>query len=114
MNSPVDVYWNRTRRLWSVREDGLVVGHVAEIVLGRVTLHASEPARQRMLRTGERTVHAYARGYRVEAWLRPLESVQLVYSPSAGPGFVAGGKLVVRAVGVWFEADGTARAWGPA
>lgn len=114
MNGPVDVYWNRTRRVWSVREEGRVIGHVSEIVLGRVTLHASEPARQRMLRTGDRTVHAYARGYRVEGWLRPFDAPQLVYSPSAGPGFVAGGKLVVRAVGVWFEPDGTAWAWGPA
>lgn len=114
MNGPIDVYWNRTRKRWSLREDGRVVGHTTEVVLGRVTLHASEPARQRMLRTGDRTVQAYARGYRVEGWLRPLEAARLVYSPAAGPGFVVYGQRVERAVGVWFEADGTAWAWGPA
>lgn len=110
----MDVYWNRTRRLWSLREDGLVVAHLDRLALGRVTFHASEPGRQRMLRTGERTVHAYARGYPIDGMLRPAAAVPLHYSPHAGPGFVAGGRIVTRAVIVWFEPQGEAWAWGPA
>ncbi|MEL6061882.1 MULTISPECIES: hypothetical protein [unclassified Methylobacterium] len=114
MPGPTDVYWNRTRKLWSLREDGRVVGHVPAVILGRVTFHASEPGRQRWIRTGERTVHAYARGYRVDDWLRPLDALRLRYAPQDGPGFVVCGQRVARAVGVWFEPDGSAWAWGPA
>ncbi|UYW24755.1 hypothetical protein OKC48_15885 [Methylorubrum extorquens] len=54
----VEVYRNRTRRLWSVRECGRVIGHAPAIALIGVTLRASEAARIRCLRSGARDVHA--------------------------------------------------------
>ena len=62
MLTTTDLYRNLTRGCWSLRQGGRVVGHAAAAALADVSLHASEPARQRFLRTGHRTVHAWARG----------------------------------------------------
>lgn len=102
-----DVYRNLTRRCWSVREGGRVVAHVASAALADVALQASEPARQRFLRTGHRTVHAWARGRLVEA-ARPADAVRLSYRPAVASGFLAAGMPVRKARIVVFECDGSA------
>ncbi|MGU3282507.1 hypothetical protein [Methylobacterium mesophilicum] len=101
-----DVYRNRTRRAWSVREGGRVVAHVEAIALRDVTFRASETARLRCLRTGARDVHALAAGTVVEA-PRPAGAVRLRYRLQE-TGFRAEGRVVVAAAAAWFEADGTA------
>lgn len=107
-----DLYRNLTRRCWSLREGGRVVAHLASAALADVTLHASEPSRQRYLRTGHRTVHAWARGTLVDA-ARPADAVRLHYRPAAAPGFRSpSGALVRKACLVMFERDGSAWASG--
>ncbi|MCJ2020965.1 hypothetical protein MKK84_26685 [Methylobacterium sp. E-065] len=101
-----DVYRNLTRRLWSVRVGGRVVGHVPAIVLADVVLRASEAGRLRCLRTGARDVHAWATGTVAEGD-RPPSAQRLRYGLWC-PGFRTNGLLVTRAAQVWFEADGSA------
>jgi len=101
-----DVYRNRTRKAWSLRERGRVVGHVPAIVLRDVVLRASEAGRQRCLRTGARDVHAWATGT-VSEGERPPSARRLRYALWC-PGFRTNGLLVTRAATAWFEADGSA------
>lgn len=106
----VEVYRNRTRSRWSVRECGRVVDHRLGVALVGVTFRASEAARLRCLRTGARDVHAWASGELADL-PRPGEAVRLRYRIKE-PGFRVEGRIVVRAAVVWFEADGTAWAVG--
>ncbi len=100
-----DVYRNLTRRAWSVRERGRVVGHVPAIVLADVVLRASEAGRQRCLRTGAGTsTHGHGHG---GEGARPPSAVRLRYGLWC-PGFRTNGLLVTRASMAWFEADGSA------
>ena len=102
-----DIYRNWTRRCWSLRQGGRVIAHAASAALADVVLHASEPARRRYLRTGHRTVHAWARGRLVDA-ARPADAVRLHYRPTSAAGFSAAGMPVRKASLVVFEANGSA------
>lgn len=103
----VDVYRNLTRRAWSVRVAGRVVGHVPAIALRDVTLRSSNAARLRCLRLGVRDVHAWARGTPFEG-ARPPEAVRFRYR-LAEPDFrLADGRVLLAAEVAWFEPDGTA------
>lgn len=103
----VDVYRNLTRRAWSVRVAGRVVGHVAAIALRDVVLRSSNAARLRCLRLGTRDVHAWARGIPTDA-PRPPDAIRFRYR-LAEEGFrLAGGGRVLSADACWFEADGSA------
>ena len=105
--SAVDVYRNLTRRAWSVRVGGRVVGHVQAIALRGVVLRASEASRIRCLRDGVRDVHAFARGAPFTD-SRPPEAVRFRYRLSE-PGFrLADGTVLMAAEACWFEADGSA------
>ena len=73
--SGVEAYRNLTRRLWSIRVAGRVVGHAQSVALVGVTLRASEAARLRCLRTGARDVHAVAVQVRRHANSRSLQLV---------------------------------------
>lgn len=106
-----DIYRNTTRSCCNLRQGGRVVAHVGAAALADVVLHASEPARQRYLRTGHRTVHAWARGRLVDA-ARPTDAVRLSYRPASGPGFLAAGMPVRKARLVTFKANGSAWAAG--
>ena len=110
MSTPgsVAVYRNLTRRAWSVRVAGRVVGYVQAIALRDVVLRASEASRVRCVRLGVRNVHAYARGARFVAE-RPPEAVRIRYRPHVEAGFrLPDGAIVSEAAVLWLEADGTA------
>ncbi|GJE51465.1 hypothetical protein GOFOIKOB_4524 [Methylobacterium tardum] len=109
----VDVYWNRTRRAWSVRISGRVVDHVQAVALVGVTLQASEASRLRCLRTGARDVHAVAKGMPLHGVPRPAGALRFSYRFSE-PGFrLADGSLITAAAVAWFEVDGTAWCLAP-
>jgi hypothetical protein len=48
---------------YSVRQDGLVVGHTNELFLKNVYFVVRESGRQRVLKTGRKNVHAWVLGY---------------------------------------------------
>lgn len=76
-----DVYRNLTRRVWSVREGGRVVGHVHEIALADVRLVVQPGGRAAVIRTGTRSVHAWARGTRIPYEGVPEGAIEVGYSP---------------------------------
>jgi hypothetical protein len=101
-----DIYWHRSRRLWSVRVAGRVVAHVPAIALSDVTFRASEAGRLRCLRTGARDVHAWAAGTVAEV-SRTRDASGVRYRIEEA-GFRVGDRVVTKAAAVWFEADGSA------
>lgn len=110
MSTPeiVEVYRNLTRKAWSVRVAGRVVGHVPAIALRDVVLLASEASRLRCVRLGVRDVHAFARGARFAAE-RQAEAVRIRYRPHVEGGFrLSNGAIVSAAAALWLEADGSA------
>lgn len=65
---PVQVYRNLhggKKNRWSIRQDGLVVAHAADVELERATFVTSESGYQRVVKTGQRNVHAWVSGYLV-------------------------------------------------
>ena len=76
-----DVYRNLTRRVWSVREGGRVVEHVAEIALADVRLIVQPGGRAAVIRSGHRCVHAWARGTRIAFECVPPGAIEVGYSP---------------------------------
>ncbi|MEE7456828.1 hypothetical protein MPAR168_00510 [Methylorubrum populi] len=111
--TPVHVYWNRTRRDWSVRRGGFVIGHAPSLALAGCALHAGESSRQRCVSTGQRDVHAWIKGTLADG-PRPADAVRIGYRP-AEPGFRRRdtGVVVTAASAVWFEPDGSAWALAP-
>lgn len=76
-----DVYRNLSRLCWSVHEGGRVVGHVHEIALADVRLIVQPGGRAAYLRTGTRSVHAYARGTRIAFEGVPEGAIECGYNP---------------------------------
>ncbi|SDM88522.1 hypothetical protein SAMN05216360_104144 [Methylobacterium phyllostachyos] len=109
----VQAYWNRTRRLWSVRAGGLVVAYEQTLALAGCRLHAGESTRLRCVRTGDRDVHAWIAGELAdEACLEAL--VRIGYRP-AETGFRRRDtdQIITRAELVRFAPDGSAWALNP-
>ncbi|TGD99745.1 hypothetical protein [Methylobacterium nonmethylotrophicum] len=107
------VYYNRSRKLWSIRSNGIVIGHAPSLALAGCVLHAGESARLRCVSTGQRDVHAWIKGTLADA-PRAADAVRIGYRP-AQPGFRRRdtGAVVTAAATVWFEPDGSAWAASP-
>ena len=89
VTTPVEVYWNRTRKLWSVRDgrSRRVIAHATELCLIACTMHVSSSGRDRVLRSGVRNVHAWIRGTLVRCTQAPrLRRVS--YNPFLAGAFV--------------------------
>ena len=82
----VEVYFNVRRRVFSVRQNGKVIGHTGRILLDNVRFIVREAGRQRVLQTGCKNVHAWVRG-------TPLTWVNL----DTGKG--------LRPLGIWRDSD---------
>jgi hypothetical protein len=63
----VEVYRNLNRReggpWYSIRQNGVVVGHTKDVTLKNVYFVVRDAGRKRVLRTGRKNVHAWALGY---------------------------------------------------
>lgn len=60
----VSVYWNLHKQCFSVRQGGLVVGHVPTMLMLRdVDFVVNAKGRDRVRRERRKNVHAYVRGY---------------------------------------------------
>ena len=62
-NKLVFVYWNVTRKCWSIRsmsfpDKGIVIGYARNLRLKNCTFKVSEAGRQRVLKTGRKGLHA--------------------------------------------------------
>jgi hypothetical protein len=61
-NTLMHVYRNLNRACWSIRLRGKVIGHVGSLTLQNVTLIIQKAGQTRVRVTGQKNVHAYARG----------------------------------------------------
>lgn len=86
----VEIYWNRTRLVWSVRKKGKVVAHVYYAVLKNVDWVVQPGGYTRYLKTRDRNVHAFARGLWVDnankeySKLNKMESFPVLYDLAIG------------------------------
>jgi hypothetical protein len=62
--TPVDVYWNRTRKCYSIREHrtSRVADYTDSIMIDNPQFIVNEAGRQRVLRTKQKNVHAWVSG----------------------------------------------------
>ncbi len=102
---------------WSVRatRSGVVLGVLAYVELSDAALRVREGARQRVLQTGRRSVHAYAVGT-LHAWdvdlvpPRPRGLIQVTYNPYRARHFhVASPSAptpIHAAARLWFDGQG--------
>lgn len=95
-----DVYLNKTRGLYSLRERGYVVDRAEYVEMAHVRFVVSEAGRQWTLRKGKKCVHAVLRGEievadialgkRRDAWQMALSgAIRVTYNPFKGPYFAS-------------------------
>jgi hypothetical protein len=87
-NSMSDVYWNSRERNFSVREKGLVVDHPEALIMSDARFIVNAKARDRVRRTGKKTVHAVIRGTIVPAIEIPKTLCNVRYNPFRHDTFV--------------------------
>lgn len=76
----VKVYRNLQNGLFSVQFGGLVVAHLATVQLSGVVFKVTETARQRVIITKQKNVHAYAIGT-FTASAQPTATEAISYDP---------------------------------
>lgn len=105
-----DVYRNLTRRCWSIRERGRVVGQAPTVTLAGALMVVRPGAQARVLRTGHREVHAWIRGTFVPYAGVPAEAVRFHYQPFLAGHFTDECGQPIEAA-AWVNFDGDGRAW---
>ena len=58
----VDVYFNVTRKVISIRQDGIVIAHRSNLFLTHSKFIVRESGQKRVRETGHKNVHAFVRG----------------------------------------------------
>ena len=94
INKPVEIYrcLNRKGHIYSVRQDGLVVGHTEYFVLTQCTLVVNSAGKRKAIETQTRNVHAFIRGmWGNEDDLKLRFSYTLSYDPFSKDGFILQG-----------------------
>jgi len=84
----VQVYRNLHKGLWSVRSKGRVITHRPLIILRNCTMRVQESERQRVIREGQRNVHAWIVGE--PCWDTVGDDlVEIGYNPYFAPTFTS-------------------------
>lgn len=89
-NKPIDVYRNLNRKgkVYSVRQEGVVVGHATAICISNVEFVVNKSGKERAMKTKTRNVHAFIRGFYTEMPNKKSKDENRVfYSPFAAIGF---------------------------
>ena len=85
-SSPVKVYWNLHRHLYSVQQNGLVVGHAESVALNDVKFKVSQAGRNRVLNEKRKNVHAFIIG--TVATSGTVGEMRITYNPYKYSSFV--------------------------
>lgn len=93
---PVRVFKNWARGCYSIMQDGVVQASARQILLRRVEFRVRQQARERMLATGRRNVHAFAVGDLVDfvhpedrrELISPVLDTPVIYDPQRFSSFV--------------------------
>jgi hypothetical protein len=88
----VEVYFNLTRKLWSVRalegpDKGRVFAHLPEVTVKNAKFVVREGGRQRVLKEKQKNVHAFVRGTFCDERAGDL-SIPVTYNPYKYDSFV--------------------------
>lgn len=67
LNKEVSVYRNLTSNCYSILQNSKVVAHAKKLMLKNVTFKVRESGRQKVLKTKQKNVHAYAKGILVNS-----------------------------------------------
>jgi hypothetical protein len=97
VTKPVEMYrcLNRKGFVFSIRQNGLVIGHTSKIVLKNCKLIVNQAGKQRSIETHSRNVHAFIKGLIGEYNDIKLSFSYLVnYNPFSNENFVINGKEV--------------------
>ena len=89
-DKPVEVYrcLNRKGKIFSIRQNGLVVAHTGAFILKDCELIVNKAGKKRSMETGERNVHAFIKGYLTDIYdIKLTMSWLLRYDPFSELGF---------------------------
>lgn len=89
-NKPVDVYRNinmRGARVYSLRQNGLVMGHATQLNLRNCKFHINKKGQSRVRREQSKNVHAWIKGK--ISLPNPKLNYVINYNPYAYDNFVA-------------------------
>lgn len=110
----VEAYRNLSRRCWSVRRTGRVVGHVQTLTLAGAVFRVSAAGVRRVQARQAREVVAFVRGVPIESGPLPREAQRVRFCPYRGPDFtLEDGAPVSAAALVHLAADGSCWAVDP-
>ena len=84
----IDAYWNRRKGLYSLRQNGRVIGHEPALCLIEVTLVVKPGAIARIRRTGQREVCAWATGQLVPVRPEVGDEEYLEFNPFRDDAFL--------------------------
>lgn len=101
-----DVYWDSTRKIFSVKSQGKVILKSCYLEVRNAQFVVSESARQRVLKSGKKTPHAFIRGEVREGRLLRVKpnTVKFGYRPELSGHFQAGEMGLAGAKTVYLEA----------
>jgi len=86
----VYVYFNLHKKVYSVRQSGIVVCHTKSILLERCRFLVGESGRKKVLREGKKNVHAGVSGYVVDRVpCIPRSECAVTYNPYKYESFVS-------------------------
>lgn len=108
----VHVYRNLHKRCWSIRQQGIVIGHARSVILRDVTSHVQPAGREKVLLEGRKNVHAYLKGELLfqsdHSAIRHVRDRKITYNPYAMDTFrfARGGKDFVSARFVLLNDEG--------
>ena len=86
----IEVYWNLHKKLYSIRESGIVVDHMPALAITNATFAVQPAGRAKVVKEQRKNVHAFVRGYR-QPMLMSLDKDELVavtYNPYRHESFI--------------------------
>ena len=81
----VDVYFNVTRKVFSIRQDGIVIAHRSNLFLTHSKFIVRESGQKRVRETGHKNVHAFVRGMWDQKEYRSFKDMMLWRKVSYNP-----------------------------
>ena len=84
-NIEVDVYFNVTRKVFSIRQDGIVIAHRSNLFLTHSKFIVRESGQKRVRETGHKNVHAFVRGMWDQKEYRSFKDMMLWRKVSYNP-----------------------------
>ena len=89
-SKPVKVYRNLTKKCWSLKQGGIVVGHADNLFMTSEKFTVNLKSRDRGLSDGKKYVHAFIVGFlasRQVTLTKNIENISIAYNPVYAPYF---------------------------